>query len=241
MPIEKGSITANESAALPSSVPYCEAVGSLMLLAIVTRPDISYVVGVLSQVLDKLKQQLWNLMKRTLRYLKGTPKCGIMFTSYSKCNLQCFCDSDYAGDPLSRKSTSGIVFMNAGGAICWKSQYQKCIALSTTEAEFVAASQAGKEAIWLYSLMRELCASIEIPVLNIDNQSAIKLIKNPVFHNRTKHIDSRYKFIRELCESNQLGVSNCSSDAQAADLFTKALPKIRFEKLKKLIGMINLD
>ena len=78
-------------------------------------------------------------------------------------------------------------------------------------------------------------------MLNIDNQSVIKLIKSPVFYNRTKHIDIRYKFFRELCESNQIGVSNCSSDAQAADLFTKALPKIRFEKLKKLIGMINLN
>jgi hypothetical protein len=239
VPIEKGSITTVESASLSEDVPFREAIGSLMFLSIVTRPDISYVVGVLSQVLDKPKQQHWNLVKRTLRYLKGTPKCGILYSPDLVCNLQCFCDSDFAGDPLSRKSTSGMVFMNGGGAICWKSQRQKCIALSTTEAEFISASQASKEAVWLSNLLNELDSLSETPVLKIDNQSAIKLIRNPTFHNRTKHIDIRYKFIRDLCESNQLNVSYCSSDAQAADLLTKALPKARFEKLRELIGMIN--
>ncbi|GFU00339.1 retrovirus-related Pol polyprotein from transposon TNT 1-94 [Trichonephila clavipes] len=126
-PIEKGAIS-TDSVSLSANVPYREAVGSLMFLAIVTRPDIAYAVGVLSQVLDKPQQIHWTMVKRILRYLNGTKK----------------------------RSTSGMVFKYNGGAIAWRSQRQSCIALSTIEAEFIAASQAAKEAIWLNNLLKEL-------------------------------------------------------------------------------------
>ncbi|GFR17547.1 retrovirus-related Pol polyprotein from transposon TNT 1-94 [Trichonephila clavata] len=126
-----------------------------------------------------------------------------------------------------------------GGAIAWRSQRQNCIALSTTEAEFIAASQAAKEAIWLNNLLKELCCVTSVPSLQIDNQSAIRLVKNPEFHNRTKHIDIRYKFIREQYENKQLNVINCSSEVQAADILTKPLAKDRFLKLKLMLGMYN--
>ncbi|GBL75006.1 Retrovirus-related Pol polyprotein from transposon TNT 1-94 [Araneus ventricosus] len=155
--VEKGSITTDHSESLPATVPYRETIESLMFLAIVSRPDILYAVGVLSQ---------------------------------------CFADSDYAGDPLSRRSTSGMIFMSYGDDV-WRSQRQSCIALSTTEGEFIAASQAAKEAIWLGNLLSELRCVSTIPVLQMDNQSVIRLVKNPEFHSRTKHIDIRYKFIRE--------------------------------------------
>ncbi|GBM62786.1 Retrovirus-related Pol polyprotein from transposon TNT 1-94 [Araneus ventricosus] len=128
------------------------------------------------------------MIKRIMRYLKGTEKCGILFQCNDDDTLQCFTDSDYAGDPLSRISTSGMIFMSYGGAVSWRSQRQSCIALSTTEAKFIAASQAAKEAIWLGNLLSELRCVSTIPVLQMDNQSAIRLVKDPEFHSRTKFI-----------------------------------------------------
>ncbi|XP_042903322.1 uncharacterized protein [Parasteatoda tepidariorum] len=180
-PMEKGSITTDQSEPLPAVVPYREAIDSLMFLAIVSRPDISYAIGVLSQVLDKPQQVHWNMTKRIKRYLKGTEKCGILFQSKkdSQITLQCYTNSDYAGDPLSRRSTSGMIFLSNGGAVSWRSQRQNCIALSTTEAEFVAASQAAKVAIWLGNLLRELQCISTIPVLQMNNPKCYEISEKP--------------------------------------------------------------
>ncbi|GFX97551.1 retrovirus-related Pol polyprotein from transposon TNT 1-94 [Trichonephila clavipes] len=227
-PIEKGAISTDDSVSLSADVPYREAVGSLMFLDIVTRPDIAYAVGVLYQVFDKPQQIHWTMVKRILRYLNGTKKYGIMYLSVSSATLESYSDSDYVGDPLTRRSTSGMVFKYNGGAIAWRSQRQSCIALSTTEAEFIVASQAAKEAIWLNNLFKELCCVTSVPSLQIDNQSAIRLVKNPEFHNRTKHIDIRYKFIREQYENKQLNVINCSSEIQLLIYSLNLLLKIDF-------------
>ncbi|GFS36165.1 retrovirus-related Pol polyprotein from transposon TNT 1-94 [Nephila pilipes] len=219
-PIEKGAISTNDSVSLSADIPYREAVGSLMFLAIVTRPDITYAVGVCSEVLDKPQQMHWTMVKRILRYLNGTKKCGIMCLGVMSATLESYSDWDYAGDPLTRRSTSGMVFKFNEGAIAWRSQRQSCIALSTTEVEFIAAGQTAKEAIWLNNLLKKLCCVTSVPSLQIDNQSAIHLVKNPEFHNRTKHIDIHSKFIREQHENKQLNVINCSSEVQAADILT---------------------
>ncbi|GFY76314.1 retrovirus-related Pol polyprotein from transposon TNT 1-94 [Trichonephila inaurata madagascariensis] len=209
-PIEKGAIITDDSVSLSADVPYHETVGSLMFLAIVTRPEIAYALAVLSQVLDKTQQIHWTIVKRILRSLNGTKMCGIMYLSVSSATLESYSDSDYAGDPLTRRSTSGMVFKYNGDAIARRSHRQNRIALSTTEKEFIAANQAAKEAIWLNNLLKELCCVASVPCLQMDNQSAIRLVKNPEFHNRTKHIDIRYKFIREQYENKQLNVINCS-------------------------------
>ncbi|GBM33100.1 hypothetical protein AVEN_9641-1 [Araneus ventricosus] len=145
-PVEKGTITTDRSEFIPAIVLYREAIVSLMFLAIVSRPNISYAVGVLSQVSDKPQQY--------------------------------FFDSDYAGDPFSRRSTSEMISMSYGGAASWRSQRQSCIALSTTEAEFIAASEAAKEAIWLGNLLSKLRSVPTIPVLQMGNQSVIRVVKN---------------------------------------------------------------
>ncbi|GFR33069.1 retrovirus-related Pol polyprotein from transposon TNT 1-94 [Trichonephila clavata] len=241
-PIEKGAITTDNSVSLslfrlmyPTEKLW--VVLSSWLLS--PSPDIAYAVGVLFQVLDKPQQIYWTMVKRILRDLNGTKKCGIMYLGVTSATLESYSDSDYAGDPLTRRSTSGMVFKYNGGAIAWRSQRQNCIALSTTEAEFIAASQAAKDAIWLNNLLKELCCVTFVPSLQMDNQSAIRLVKNPEFHNRTKHIDIRYKFIREQYENKQLNVINCSSEVQAADKLTKPLAKDRFLKLKLMLGMYN--
>ncbi|GFY46299.1 retrovirus-related Pol polyprotein from transposon TNT 1-94 [Trichonephila inaurata madagascariensis] len=125
-PFEKGAITTDDSVSLSDDVSYREAVGilmgGLMFLAIVTRPDIAYAVGVLSQVLDKPQQIHWTMVKRILRYLNGTKKCGIMYLGVSSATLESYSDSDYVGNPSTRRSTSGMVFKYNGGAIAWRSQ-----------------------------------------------------------------------------------------------------------------------
>ncbi|GBO43956.1 Retrovirus-related Pol polyprotein from transposon TNT 1-94 [Araneus ventricosus] len=156
-----------------------------MHLPVVYRPDIVYSVGVLSRVLNKPSKVHWCLIKEVLKYLKGTLRWGILYQSNLACKLfEAFSD---AGDVSTRKSTSGMIFKFIGGAITWTSKCQKCISLSTNEAEFIATSQACKEAIWLYRLFIEIYHLQCFPVLQVDNQSAIQLIKNPEFHNQTKH------------------------------------------------------
>ncbi|MCO5584158.1 hypothetical protein L7F22_038081 [Adiantum nelumboides] len=183
------------------SVPYASACGSLMYAMVATRPDIAHAVGVVSRFMANPGRLHWNAMKSIMRYLKGTKnKC----LCYGKgpLELKGFCDSDMAGDVDTRKSTSGYVFTLVGGAISWCSRLQKIVALSTTEAEYISATKASKEAIWLARLCSEFGLPDKESMLGCDSQSAICLAENAMFHARTKHIDVRYHFIREVLEDN---------------------------------------
>ncbi|CAK1579065.1 unnamed protein product [Parnassius mnemosyne] len=146
-----------------------------------------------------------------------------------------YSDSDYASDVDTRKSTTGYIFMMNGGPITWSSQKQKTIALSTTEAEFVAACEAAKEMIWLRQLMLDLGENCKCVTMFIDNQSAIKLINNPVYHKRTKHIDVKYYFIREKVELGMIKINYVPSKNQFADILTKALSTQTFTYIRDQI------
>lgn len=145
-------------------------------------------------------------------------------------------------DLVARKSTSGQCFILGQSVISWNSELQKCVALSTAEAEFIAASEACRELVWLRRLIRTLDGKYrdEIPTFYVDNQSAVELIKNPVYHKRTKHIDLRYHYIRHKYEKNKFKVEYICSENQLADLFTKALPKNRFEFLRSKLNVVKL-
>ncbi len=220
-----------------TNFPYREAVGSLMYLAIATRPDISYAVGVVSRFLSNPKETHVNAVKRILKYLRGTIDYGIIFEKNHKQNILCYSDSDYASDPETRRSTSGNVFMLGTSAISWASQRQKCVALSSTEAEFVAASLAVKEMVWIDRLMVDIWSKCENPSMFVDNQSAIRLIKNMEFHKRTKHIDVMYNFIREKFRDDFFTLSYVDTNNQIADIFTKPLPRHKFQKFRSLMGI----
>lgn len=208
------SIDGNESE-IPN-VPYREAVGSLMFLAMISRPDIAFAVNALSRYLNKYNQYHWNAAKRVFRYLKETAELGIMYKSgRNDFILEGYSDADFAGDIETRRSTTGYVFMLANGPVTWTSQRQQSVTLSTTEAEYVAAAAAAKETMWLRKLMNDIgCRCKEATIIYIDNQSAIQLVKNPVYHKRTKHIDIRYHFLREKVEENELKVSYIPSSLQ---------------------------
>jgi len=151
--------------------------------------------------------------------------------------LTTYCDADYAGDVSTRRSTSGVVCQHMGGPISWLCQRQKSVALSTTEAEFVAASEAAKEIIWLSRLFGEITHLINTPVLKVDNMSAVKLVKSPVFHKRSKHIEVRHYFVREKFNEGKLDVKHIAGQEQVADILTKPLQKTRFELLRDMLGI----
>lgn len=230
-----------QSKTVDGSVPYRQAVGSLMFLATVTRPDISHAVGVASRFLNCPKLAHWNAVKRIIKYIIGTQNYGIQFDKNGDTNLYGFTDSDYASDIDTRRSTSGYVYKLCNGPITWSSKRQPTVTLSTTEAEYVAASQATKEAIWLQKLLFDIHEEVIKPtILNVDNQSSIKLIRNPEFHNRTKHIDVQYHFVRDKYEAGDIVPVYVNTREQQADIFTKPLPKRRFQELCKKLGIVEI-
>eukprot|EP00268_Persea_americana_P008044 TRINITY_DN13089_c0_g1_i1.p1 TRINITY_DN13089_c0_g1~~TRINITY_DN13089_c0_g1_i1.p1 ORF type:complete len:530 (+),score=94.20 TRINITY_DN13089_c0_g1_i1:90-1592(+) len=222
---------------------YKQIVGSLMYLT-ATRPDIMHAVSLISRYTESPTEFHLLAAKRILRYLKGTIDFGIWYKKGGKSappSLIGFTDSDYAGDLDDRKSTSGYVFMIGAGAVSWSSKKQQIVTLSTTEAEFVAAISCACQAIWLKRMLEELhcCQEGSIPVF-CDNSSAIKLSKNPVFHGRSKHIDVRYHFLRDLCTDGVIDMIYCRSEDQVADILTKPLKLPVFVKLRELLGVCSL-
>lgn len=219
--------------------PYREAVGSLMYLAVGTRPDISFAVGNVSRYMDKPAAAHVNAVKRILKYIKGTSDTGIQFDCGGDLEFIGYSDADYAGDVETRRSTSGYVFMFGGGVISWGSERQKSVALSTTESEYMAASHAIKELVWLGRLLAELSPiRMDAPIFYMDNQSAIRLVKNPEYHKRTKHIDVRYHFIREKFEDGMFDLKYVETNEQLADVMTKALPGAKHRHFCVAMGVM---
>ncbi|GJZ78165.1 putative RNA-directed DNA polymerase [Tanacetum coccineum] len=209
-------------------VPYASAVGSLMNVMVCTRPDLAHAVGVVSRFLSNPGKKHWEAVKWIFRYLRGTSKLGITFGN-GKPMLVGFTDSDMAGNKDNMKSTSGYLMTFAGGAVSWQSRLQKCVALSTTEAEYMAATEACKELLWLKRFLQELGFKQQRYAVLCDNQSAIHLAKNSMFHKRTKHIDIRYHWIRDAIEDGMFELNKVHTDDNASDMLTKAVAR---EKLK---------
>ncbi|KAK9734241.1 hypothetical protein RND81_04G125600 [Saponaria officinalis] len=184
----------------------------------------------------------WLAAKRILRYVKGTTTLGIFYRK-GKNNLRLvgFTDSDYAGDLNDRRSTSGFTFMLGFGAVSWASKKQPVVALSTTEAEYIAAALCACQCIWL----RRVLKHIEVEENNetmimCDNNSTIQLSKNPVFHGKSKHIDVKFHFLRDLVNDGILTLSYCNSENQIADIMTKPLKLEQFEKLRGMLGVTDV-
>jgi hypothetical protein len=222
-----------------AEVPYRSAVGSLIYLVTGTRPDIAVAVGEVSKFLDNPGREHWMAVKRILRYLKQTEKIGIWCNPKST-ELEGYSDADWAGDLDNRRSTTGYLFKIGGVPICWKSKRQPTVALSTAEAEYMALSLAVQTVIWIRKLLKNFGVSIEKPTtLYEDNQGCIAMAKNPVNHERTKHIDIRYHFVREKVEEGIVQVEYLETEEMLADILTKGLARDRHQKLCKKIGLCD--
>ncbi|GKD72256.1 hypothetical protein Tco_1330538, partial [Tanacetum coccineum] len=205
-----------------AKVPYASAVGSVMYTMVCTRLDIAHAVGVVSRFMSNPGREHYEAVKWLLCYLKGTSKTTLYF-SIKEVVLEGLCDLDYGGCLDLGKSTTGYVFTVGGTTVSWMSRIQKCVAMSTTEAEYMAIVEAGKELVWLKNFLEQLDRAQTECVLFLDNESAIHITKNPVFHGRTKHIKIRYHYIRELVSEGTLSLKKIRGAKNPADMLTKVV------------------
>ena len=232
---EQSPKTGKEKEAM-KNVPYASAVGCLMYAMVCTRPDIAHAVGVVSRYSSNPGKQHWEAVKWIMRYLRGTTDMALCFKRGST-ELQGYVDADLAGDNDTCRSTTGYVYTVGGAAVSWVSNLQGHVALSTTEAEYVAVSEAGKEMVWLNGLLEELGKEKENCALYSDSQSAIHLAKNPAFHSRTKHIPMRYHYIRDLVEDEVLQLLKIQGSENPADMLTKSVPLGKLELCIASVGL----
>ena len=217
-------------------MPYASVIGSLMYAMVCTRLDIAHVVGVVSRFMSRPGKQHWEAVKWILRYLKGSSDTCLCFTGASL-KLQGYVDADFAGDIDSSKSTIRFVFTLGGTTILWASNLQKIVTLSTTEIEYVAVTEAGKEMIWLHGFLDELCKKQEMGILHSDSQSAIFLAKNSVLHSKSKHIQIKYHFIHQLIEDKLVILEKICGSKNPADMLTKG---VTIEMLKLCAASVGL-
>ncbi|KAG7554412.1 Integrase catalytic core [Arabidopsis suecica] len=227
------------------STSFRRSVGCLRYL-LHTRPDLNYCVGVLSRYMQSPRESHGAAMKQCLRYVKGTTTLGLAYErSTSKIpKLVGYSDSSHNVDQDDGKSTTGHVFYlgESSSPITWCSQKQDTVALSSCEAEFMAGTEAARQAIWLQDLLEEVTGvTCKEALILIDNKSAIALTKNPVFHGRSKHIHTRYHFIRECVEDGLVKVEHVPGEEQKADILTKALGRIKFKEMRDLMGVQDLE
>ena len=234
MPCEMASnkLRDDDSVYLDEVKLYQSIIGSLIYIMTCTRPDICFAVTLLSQHLHKPTQAHLNCARHVLRYLSGTQNSRLIYSrSDSKLLITGFSDSDW-GNSMDRRSVSGFCFDLNGTLVCWKSKKQQTVALSTCEAEYMALSSAVQEALFLKQLYSDMTSSDLLPVnIYVDNQGAILLAKNPVNHQRSKHIDIRYHFIRDVILQEKVFLIYVPTEENVADIFTKPASRKRLDQL----------
>jgi hypothetical protein len=227
---------------------YHEIIGSIGFLPTYTRPDLAFTISKLSQYLSNPSVLHMQAAKHALRYIQGTLDHGICFSASSELPPDSFpislpfgfSDASHAADPDDRKSHSGHVYFYFNGPIVWLSSKQSVVALSSMESEFMELSEAAKEAIFLRKLLSSINIKITTPTTILtDSQSALNHVKNNVKHARTKHIDTRFHYIREVYTSNQIDLKHVPHTEQAADVLTKPLGLIKHGEAIKLLKLTN--
>ena len=215
---------------------YRSMIGSLLYLT-ASRPDIAFSVGVCARYQANSKESRVGAVKRIIRYVNGTADYGIWFSKDTNSSLAGYSDADWAGNADDRKSTSGGCFYLGNNLVSWFSKKQNSISLSTAEAEYIAAGSCCTQLLWMKQMLEDCGIFQDTLIVYCDNTSAINISKNLVQHSRTKHIDIRHHFIRELVENKSVVIEHVATDMQLADIFTKALDASRFISLRKALGI----
>jgi len=235
-------LSRNQAPSLPTEaarmkhIPYRAAIGSLMHLAVGTRPDIAFAVSTVAQFANEPGMVHWEAVKRIYRYLAGTKGLALTFGAGKK-GLEGYTDADGASQEHCH-AISGFAYILDGGAVSWMSKKQELVTLSTAEAEYVAATHAVKEGVWLCHFVEEAFQPLMNPtILYCDNQAAIALTKDRSFHAHTKHIDIRYHFIRFVVDSGSFLLIYCPTADMTADTLTKALPSVKAKHFAAALGL----
>lgn len=212
--------------------------GSLMYLCLCTRPDLAFACSQLCQFNNGFDQTHWLAAKRILRYLAGTIDYCLLFTKDDNCNVSAFADADWANDQVDRRSYTGFVIKLGNDTINWEARKQRCIALSSTEAEYLAMSDVCKDISFIKNFVSELLnLNFSITLFN-DNLSAQKLLQVKEYcHRRTKHIDLRYHYVKDFVKCNSVTVKYLPTNEMIADVFTKPLGAIKHNKFIKLCNV----
>jgi len=219
---------------------YQRLVGRLIYLTH-TRPDISFAVSRVSQFLNNPSKDHMEAVTRILRFLKKDPGKGLLFKKTANRLVEIYTDADWAGSTSDRKSTSGYCSYVWGNLVTWRSKKQPVVARSSAEAEFRALAQGICEGIWLKRLLNELRITTSGPIqMRCDNQSAIAIAKNPVHHDRMKHVEIDRHFISEKIEGNIIALSHVPSQHQVADILTKSLFRPNFTELSSKLGLMSI-
>ena len=230
----------DDSSAYHDVPSYRRLIGRLIYLN-TTRPDITFITQQLSQYLSKPSTQHYNAACRVWRYLKQCPGQGLFFPRSSSLQITGFSDADWAGCIDTRKSVSGSCFYLGSSLISWRTKKQTTVSRSSSEAEYRALAAATCELQWLLYLLRDMkIACSQVPVLFCDSQSALHIAANPVFHERTKHLDIDCHIVREKFSAGMMKLLPVSSNNQHADFFTKPLLPKPFHFLKAKLNLINI-
>ena len=215
-------------------------IGRLIYLTL-TRPDLAYSVHVLAQFMHQPRQEHWDAAVRVIRYLKASPGQGIYFPAHRSLQLEAHCDSDWASCPLTRRSVTGYFITLGGAPISWKTKKQHTVSRSSAEAEYRALAMTACELKWLRYLLKDLQVSCSqaVPVY-CDSKAAIHIAANPVYHERTKHIEVDCHFVRDEVQTGHIVLVHVRTHQQLADIFTKALGHRQFSVLFCKLGIRDL-
>ncbi|CAM8982498.1 unnamed protein product [Rhodiola kirilowii] len=233
-------VTKDEAGTSVNQTLYMSMIGSLLYLT-ASRLDIAHVVGVCARYQANPKESHLMNVKRIIKYVSGTSDYGLWYTKDTNSCLVGYCNVDWAGNAEDRKSTSGGCFFLGNNLVSWFSKKQNNISLSTAEAEYIAARSCCTQMIWMKQMLEEYEVEKDAMTLYCDNMSAINISKNPVQHSRTKHIDIRHHFIRELVKKKVITLKHVSTEKHLADIFTKPLDNVQFETLRSSLGLCVID
>ncbi|KAK2388390.1 putative mitochondrial protein [Trifolium repens] len=232
------SLDKDESGKNVSEKEFRGMIGSLLYLT-ASRPDIVFSVGLCARFQSSPKESHLIAVKRIFRYLVGTQNVGLWYKKGTHFDLQAYCDADYAGDKIERKSTSGACQFLGEALVSWCCRKQNTIALSTTEAEYVSASNCCSQVIWIKNQLEDFSLRYTNVQIFCDNTSAINLSKNPIQHSRSKHIEIKHHFIRDHVNKKDISLVFVDTENQLADIFTKPLVEDRFNFIKEKLKIIK--